>query len=166
MARTEWYVCFDQPVSALSVQITVADATHLELHENLALSWLRHRDVLEHQWFTKLFQHSGSHCFWDRHVVCNRNELQISDSIILNTLVIRLVWLCNYDIGMSDLHDLSVRHYNNGIISTMASQITGVWIVYSMFVHEQIKENIKAPRHWPFWGEFTGDQWIPRTKGQ
>ena len=29
-----------------------------------------------------------------------------------------------------------------------------------------MKENIKAPRHWPLWGEFSGDQWIPRTKGQ
>ena len=29
-----------------------------------------------------------------------------------------------------------------------------------------IKENIKAPHHWPLWGEFTGDRWIPRTKGQ
>ena len=25
----------------------------------------------------------------------------------------------------------------------------------------QIKENIKAPRHYPLWGEFTGDRWIP-----
>ena len=30
----------------------------------------------------------------------------------------------------------------------------------------QIKENIKAPRHWPLCGEFTGDRWITRTKGQ
>ena len=30
----------------------------------------------------------------------------------------------------------------------------------------QIKENIKAPRHWPLWGEFTDDRWILRTKGQ
>ena len=28
------------------------------------------------------------------------------------------------------------------------------------------KKNIKAPRHRPLWGEFTGDRWIPRTKGQ
>ena len=28
------------------------------------------------------------------------------------------------------------------------------------------RENIKAPRHWPLCGEFTGDRWIPRTKGQ
>ena len=30
----------------------------------------------------------------------------------------------------------------------------------------QIKENTKAPRHWPLWGEFAGHRWIPRTKGQ
>ena len=30
----------------------------------------------------------------------------------------------------------------------------------------QIIENIEAPRHWPLWGEFTGDRWILGTKGQ
>ena len=30
----------------------------------------------------------------------------------------------------------------------------------------QIKGNKKAPRHWPLWGEFTGDWWILHTKGQ
>ena len=34
------------------------------------------------------------------------------------------------------------------------------------FVQVQIKENIKASRHWPSWGESTGDWWIPLTKGQ
>ena len=33
-----------------------------------------------------------------------------------------------------------------------------------LFIQMQIKENIKAPRHWPLYGEFTGDRWIPRTK--
>ena len=28
------------------------------------------------------------------------------------------------------------------------------------------RRNIKAPRHWPLWGEFSGDRWIPRTKGR
>ena len=32
------------------------------------------------------------------------------------------------------------------------------------FIQVQIKENIKDPRHWLLWGEFTGDRWIPRTK--
>ena len=30
------------------------------------------------------------------------------------------------------------------------------------FIQAQIKENIKAPRHWPL----CGDRWIPHTKGQ
>ena len=34
------------------------------------------------------------------------------------------------------------------------------------FIQAQIKENIKAPSHWPLGGEFTGDRWIPRTNGQ
>ena len=34
------------------------------------------------------------------------------------------------------------------------------------FIQTQIKENIKAPPHWPLCGEFTGDRWIPRTNGQ
>ena len=34
------------------------------------------------------------------------------------------------------------------------------------FIQAQIKENIKTPRHWPLWGESSGDGWIPLTKGQ
>ena len=32
--------------------------------------------------------------------------------------------------------------------------------------HREIKENLKAPRHWLLCGEFTGDRWIPHTNGQ
>ena len=35
-----------------------------------------------------------------------------------------------------------------------------------LLIQAQIKENIKAPRNWPLWGEFTGDRWNPRTNGQ
>ena len=38
-------------------------------------------------------------------------------------------------------------------MTTMASQFTSLTVVYSIV---QIKENIKAPRHWPLRGEFTG----------
>ena len=34
------------------------------------------------------------------------------------------------------------------------------------FIPTQIKENSKAPRHWPLCGEFTMDRWIPHTNGQ
>ena len=60
---------------------------------------------------------------------------------------------------------ITYRHYSDVIMGAMASQITGVSIVYSSPYSAQIKENIKAPRHWPLWEEFTGDRWVPLTKG-
>ena len=56
-----------------------------------------------------------------------------------------------------------VLHYSDVIISAMASQITGVWIVCQSFVQAQIEENIKAPRHCPLWGEFTSEGNSPVT---
>ena len=47
-------------------------------------------------------------------------------------------------------------------MGAMTSQITSLMIVTQSFIQAQIKENIKAPRHWTLWGEFTGDRWIPR----
>ena len=62
--------------------------------------------------------------------------------------------------------ELSVRswHCNHVIMSTIASQITSHTIVYSIVYLSA--DRIKALGYWPLWGEFTGDQWIPRTKGQ
>ena len=51
-------------------------------------------------------------------------------------------------------------------MSAMASQITGFRMFAQPLIQAQIKENIKAPRHRPLWGEFTDYRWIPRTKGQ
>ena len=59
-------------------------------------------------------------------------------------------------------------HYSDVIMGVMASQIICLTIVDSavyLFM-AQITENIKAPRHWPLCGEFTGDRRIPRTNGQ
>ena len=58
-----------------------------------------------------------------------------------------------------------LEYYNDVIMGAMVSQITSLPIIYRLF-KTQIKENIKAPRHWSLWGEFTGDRWNPRTKGQ
>ena len=56
-------------------------------------------------------------------------------------------------------------HYNDVIMGAMASQITSLFL-FTPFIQAQIKEDIKAPRYWPLCGEFTGDRWISRTKGQ
>ena len=73
--------------------------------------------------------------------------------------------------GASNLSGLSENiatrdrfHYSDVIIGVMASQTASLRIVYPN--KAQIKENIKVPRPWPLWGEFTGNRWIPCTKGQ
>ena len=49
-------------------------------------------------------------------------------------------------------------HYCDVTMGAMASQITSLKIVYSTVIQVQIKENTKAPRHWPLCGEFTDDR--------
>ena len=56
-------------------------------------------------------------------------------------------------------------HYNDVIMSKMASQITGVPLFAQLLVQAQIKGNTKTPRRRSLCGELTGDRWIPRTKG-
>ena len=45
-------------------------------------------------------------------------------------------------------------HYSDIMMGAIASQITKT----KPFVQTQINENMKALRHWPLWGEFTGDR--------
>ena len=52
-------------------------------------------------------------------------------------------------------------HYSDVIMNAMASPLFA-----HLLVQVQIKHNIEAPLHWPLWVAFTGDRWIPPTKGQ
>ena len=69
-------------------------------------------------------------------------------------------WIIAWNTTIIEWHiDMPVEnHYNDVIMSAMAFT--------PLFIQAQIKENIKAPRHWPLWREVTGDRWIPHTKGQ
>ena len=62
--------------------------------------------------------------------------------------------------------EIAGYHYNDVIMGAIASEITSLAIVYSIVYSDANQKNIKAPRHWPLCGEFTGDRWIPRTNGQ
>ena len=44
-------------------------------------------------------------------------------------------------------------------MSVMASRLKPLAsrLVTQAFIQAYINENIKAPRHWPLWGEFTGE---------
>ena len=65
---------------------------------------------------------------------------------------------------------ISLKFVPNGLINNIQALVQIVaWycsLFTQSFIQMQIKENIKAPRHWPLWGEFTGERWIPRTNGQ
>ena len=63
--------------------------------------------------------------------------------------------------GMQD----APNRYSEVIKSTMASLTTTVSIVNST-VDSGADKKHQAPRQWPLSGEFTGDRWIPRPKGQ
>ena len=55
---------------------------------------------------------------------------------------------------------------HNGQYGVSYQQPHDCLLVYSSYIQAQINENIKAPRHWPLCGKFTGDRWIPHTNGQ
>ena len=63
-------------------------------------------------------------------------------------------------------HHLTRDHYNDVIMSTIASQVTSLMIVYSTVYSgtDERKHQSSAPL--ALWGEFTGDRWIPRAKDQ
>ena len=78
----------------------------------------------------------------------------------------------------NQIHTWNLSGSYNLINSCSPFAVTSYWVWWCLkspasqlftqpFIQRQIKENIKAPCHWPLWGEsFTGDRWIPRTKGQ
>ena len=63
------------------------------------------------------------------------------------------------------LQQLQQRHmeYSDVIMSAMASQITGASLVCSI-VCSGTDKNIKAPHHWPLWGDSIGTRWFPSQK--
>ena len=61
---------------------------------------------------------------------------------------------------------LVVAHYNDAIMSAMASQITSLAIVYSSVYRGADQGKHQSSASLAFVGEFNGDRWISRTKGQ
>ena len=51
-------------------------------------------------------------------------------------------------------------------MSAVASQITSPTIVYSTVYSGPDQRKHQSCASLAFWGEFTGDRWIPHTKGQ
>ena len=54
-------------------------------------------------------------------------------------------------------------HYNDVIMGAMRLKSPASRLFAQPFIQVQIKENIKASRHWPLWGELTGEFPAQRT---
>ena len=63
---------------------------------------------------------------------------------------------------LHDLHSLQLRHNECECVSNDQPHCC----LLNLLFRRRSKENIKAPRHWPLRGEFTGNRWIPCTNGQ
>ena len=55
-------------------------------------------------------------------------------------------------------------HYNDVIMTTIASHIPASRLFTQPFIQTQLKENIQAPRHWPLCGEFTATGEFPAQR--
>ena len=60
----------------------------------------------------------------------------------------------------------TVSHYNDVIMSTMASQTTSLMIVYSTIYIGADQRKYQSSASRAFVREYIGHRWIPRTKGQ
>ena len=72
-------------------------------------------------------------------------------------LNLKWMWM---DGWISHMHRIihEKHHYGDVIMGPITTQVTSPTVLYSTVYQTQIKENIKAPRHWPLCGEFTGDR--------
>ena len=55
-------------------------------------------------------------------------------------------------------------HYTDVIMTTMASQITSLTVVYSTVYSDAVQRKHQSPRHWPLCGEFTGTGEFPAQR--
>ena len=51
-------------------------------------------------------------------------------------------------------------------VTVAVSQSPATGLSFTQFIQADIKGSIKGPHHWPLWGEYTSDRWIPLTKDQ
>ena len=100
-------------------------------------------------------------------IICNMH-MAITASNSLTLPISSRVTSLRLSKSCPSVSEATLKHYSDVTMSAMASQITSVSTVCSAqpLVQVQIKENMKASRHWPLCREFIGDRWIPRTKGQ
>ena len=76
------------------------------------------------------------------------------------TELLSVIWI------LTETRLLHISHYGDVIMGMIASQIISLTIVYSTVYSGADQRKHQSSASLAFAGEFTGDQWIPRTNGQ
>ena len=76
----------------------------------------------------------------------------------ISSLILRNLWWQTRHIVRSA--EWPVHHYSDVKCSRWRLKSPAPRLFTGPFVRAHIKENIKAPRHWPLWLEFTSDSWF------
>ena len=90
------------------------------------------------------------------------------DVIVMNCVIIgsRTMWISCHSHALKQRLDEHHWHYDDVIMSTMASQITSLMVVYSTVYSDADQRKHQSSASLAFvWG-IHRDWWIPRTKGQ
>ena len=110
----------------------------------------------------------GSYWHWSQHIMSDVTMKMFPfDDVIMIHLCYPGFGCCQSDTWLAVcMHDASVSHYTDVIMTTIASQITSLTVVYSTVYSDadQRKHHSSAPLAF-VWG-IHRDRWIPRTKGQ
>ena len=119
-------------------------------------------------WSALLGECSSIHCCGQRYCHLIRCYLPSSQ--------LSVIWCCLYvtaclmnrfnTVGKWYFSQIPVRHYNDVIMTTIASQITSLAFVYSTVYSDADQRKHQSSASLAFvWG-IHRDRWIPRTKGQ
>ena len=97
------------------------------------------------------------HCQVDS---CKGVAVHVPRSAVLDpSSTVGLCHVATTVLWLLELHTLQWRHNERGGVSNHRRFDC---LLNRLFRHR----SKKTPRHWPLWGEFTDDRWIPHTKGQ
>ena len=112
-----------------------------------------------------------SYTFSKTHGIGNTLNMSINQRIILHHLNYQHLTYSSTLNGfsVSDVDEVLLFHYSDVIMSSLASQFTSLLIIYSTVysgADQKKTSKLRVTSHWPLRGEFTGDRWVPRTKGQ
>ena len=117
--------------------------------------------VIKEQTYQKLLV-KCNRCIYGCHIIITSVQIQRREIrwSILRNVQMHLISFRATEATL--VFEVNASHYDDVIMSAIASQITSLTIVYSIVYSDADQRNVKAPRHWPV----CGDRWIPRTKGQ